>query len=485
LYRGSDPPDLGNAVKAYEQAIAAGNSWAMLTLADMFNGGSTLPANPDRARSLIEQAIAAGNVQDGSMALGDFYRKAAPPQPDKALAAYQQAADAGSTSGMLAVAEMLRTGNGVSADPDRAKALIEQAIAAGNIQDGALALGNFYRQSTPPDPDKAVAAYRQAIDAGSTWAMLVLSDMLRTGEGIKADTAEAKALIDKAIAAGNLDAGATALGDYYRRLSPPQPDKAAAAYQKAVDAGSTSAMLTLANMLKTGAGIPADPDRARALIEQAIAAGDVADGALALGSFYREAKPPQTDKAIEAYRQAANTGSTAGMLALAEMLRLTDPDQAKALIEKAIAAGNIQDGALALGNFYRLQDPPQAELALSAYQQAIEAGNNSANLLAAVLESQRANDADSRKAMVDHLVAAAKNASPKDVALEMMHFPANALVASVQELLLQRGQNVGTPDGIYGAKLKKAITTFCRQKKVGDCDPEFITLGLATALLSQ
>ena len=289
-------------------------------------GGAGVPADPSRAEALLQQAIAAGDVTWGAYGLGDFYRADTPlKDAAKAAAAYQQAADAGNTKAMRMLAGILTKGEGsVSADPPRAEALLQQAIAAGDVDWGAYELGDLYRADTPlKDAGKAVAAYQQAVDAGNTSAMRKLAAILLKGDGVPADPSKAEALLKQAIAAGDVKCGADELGDLYRADTPlKDAGKAVAAYQQAVDAGNTSAMRTLAGILTKGeAAVPADPPRALALLKQAIAAGDVVWGAYGLGDLYRADTPlKDAGKAVAAYQQAVDAGNTSAMRTLAGML---------------------------------------------------------------------------------------------------------------------------------------------------------------------
>jgi TPR repeat protein len=282
-------------------------------------------------------------------------------------------------------------------------------------------------------------------------------------------------MIEKAIAAGDVEDGAEALGDFYREASPPDIEKATAAYRQAIDAGSTSAMLALAEMVG-----PSDAKLAKTMIEKAIAAGDVEDGARSLGDFYRDAEPPDLHKAAAAYRQAIDAGSTSAMLDLAEMIAPSDAKLAKTMIERAIAAGDVEDGAMALGNFYRQKTPPDIEKAIEAYQLAATVGNPSANLIAVRIGGTR-----NAEVMAGSLVVAARTMSPREVALEMLRFPANTMIASVQQLLSQRGHEPGRPDGRYDSRTKRAITAFCAATEVVNCDSEFVTVDLLIALLTE
>jgi TPR repeat protein len=217
----------------------------------MVRAGDGVAPDFSRARELIEASIAAGNVAGGSVALGDLYRQSAPPDRDlvKAVAAYEQAVAAGDPGAMLTLAQMLKTGDGVAADPARARTLIESAIALGAVNRGALALGDLYRQATPPDYAKALAAYEQSMATGNTWAMLALADMYRNGQGVAADTDRARALMEQAITGGNVGAGAFALGELYRLGPSPDPVQALTAYELAATAGNAEADLIAAKLV--------------------------------------------------------------------------------------------------------------------------------------------------------------------------------------------------------------------------------------------
>jgi TPR repeat protein len=475
FYRDARPPQIDKATAAYQRAIAAGSTSAMLALANIVRA-----SDPNQAHALIEKAIAGGQVADGAAALGDFYRSTTPPQLDKAAAAYRQVIAAGNTWGYIALADLLK-----ATDPVQAKSMLDKAIAAGNVKDGAAALANLYRRMRPPQPEKAVAAYQQAIGAGNTSAMLALADMVQGS-----DAAQAKALIERAINAGAVEGGSVALGNLYRDMNPSDGQNALASYQPAIRAGNSSAMLSAAGILTSGQnGVPTDTARAKALIENAIAVGDVQYGAFALGVYYRDTSP-DLPKAAEAFRSAADAGSTPAMLALANMLIngrgvSADAGAAKALIERAIAAGEVSNGAMALGDFYSLSDPPDVAKAIGAYQQAAQAGNAGAYMAAATMEGSRFTDAATLKSMVGHLRAAAKALPPDEVATQMLHLPASTLIASVQQMLNDNGQRVGGADGVHSARTSKAIGNFCVASKVSDCHPDFVTKGLLVALLTK
>ncbi len=137
----------------------------MRKLAALLTRGAGIPIDAPRAEALLVKAIAAGDVKGGNEGLGDFYRAATPlADAAKAADAYQKAADAGDTGAMRKLAALYATGSGdVAAAPSRAEALLKQAVAAGDLRNGADALGDLYRAATPlKDAAKAADAYQQA-----------------------------------------------------------------------------------------------------------------------------------------------------------------------------------------------------------------------------------------------------------------------------------------------------------------------------------
>jgi len=306
----------------------------------------------------------------------------------------ERAAAAGNTAAMRGLAVLLWKGDGMAADPARAAALLTQAVTAGDTKSANEALGDFYRFGTPPrDPQKAIGAYQVAADAGDANAMRKLAVLTGRGDGTAADPQRAETLFQQAIAGGDKKLSSEALGDLYVAETPlKDASKAAAAYQVAVDLGSTSAMRKLAALTLAGNGIPADPVRAEALLKQATAAGDN-NAWNSLGDLYRAATPlADATKAADAYQHAADAQNLSGARNLMKMLAngdgiAADPARAESVPKALIAAGDVQNGYDVLGDFYRLYTPLQsAAKALDAYQQAADAGNpGSARKLAAML----------------------------------------------------------------------------------------------------
>ncbi len=122
-----------------------------------------------------------------------------------------------------------------------------------------------------------------------------------------------------------------------------QHAEAAKAYRKAIEAGSTSAMVGLAGLYAKGAGVKADPAEARKLFERAAAAGNPL-GMLNLGSVYGAGigVPVDFARARGWFEKAAAANSGEAMFQLGMMTQdgdggTKDDAAAKAWFEKAAA----------------------------------------------------------------------------------------------------------------------------------------------------
>jgi peptidoglycan hydrolase-like protein with peptidoglycan-binding domain len=113
-------------LSALRQAAAAGDGRAMINLAKMLLKGEGTAADPQQAIKLLEQASAAGLKGPAGDALGNYYRDIGDYQ--KALRAFQQAADAGEGWAMINLAEMLLKGEGTKTDRKKAQVLLDIAL---------------------------------------------------------------------------------------------------------------------------------------------------------------------------------------------------------------------------------------------------------------------------------------------------------------------------------------------------------------------
>lgn len=160
--------------------------------------------------------------------------------------------------------------------------------------------------------------------------------------------------------------------------------EAVAAYRKAAEKGSTSAMVELGVLLATGSGVPKDEAQARKLLERAAQAGNprgIANLA-ALSDKVGIASDPVKNRAL--LSKAAETNSAEaqyqlGLLMAEGMGGPKDDVAARALFEKA--AEQNHPGALErMGAFAEggRGGPQDAAAAKAYYRRAVAAGNEEA-----------------------------------------------------------------------------------------------------------
>ncbi len=164
-----------------------------------------------------------------------------------------------------------------------------------------------------------------------------------------------------------------------------KPNEAAKAYRKAVEAGSTTAMVGLGYLYISGAGVPRNQGEARRLFERAAAAGDPT-GMSDLGSIYGGGVGVPVDfaKARSWFEKAVATNSREAMFQLGLMTQdgdggPKDEVAAKALFEKAAALDH--GGALErLGAYAEAgrAGPKDEAAAIKFYKRAAELGSDEA-----------------------------------------------------------------------------------------------------------
>jgi len=190
-------------------------------------------------------------------------------------------------------------------------------IAAASSRRAMFELGRAYAANK--QMPEAVAAWRKAADKGSSAAMVQLSALYGTGQGVAKDEAQSRKLIERAAQAGNPNAvadlatasGATAAMD---------PAKAREMLAKAADANSAEAEYQLGLMMAEGSGGAKDEAGARALFEKAAAQNH--PGALMWMGAYAETGRggPQVKAAAKSYyERAAALGNDDAKAALKRM----------------------------------------------------------------------------------------------------------------------------------------------------------------------
>jgi uncharacterized protein len=161
-----------------------------------------------------------------------------------------------------------------------------------------------------------------------------------------------------------------------------QMPQAMAAWRKAADKGSTSAMVELGVLYGTGAGVAKDEAQARKLFERAAEAGNPR-GVTNLAALGGTATPPDPTRARELLSKAAETNAEAqyqlGLMLADGSGGEKDEVGARALFEKA-AAQNHPGALLQMGAFAEAGrgGPKDAAAAKSYYQRAADLGDEDA-----------------------------------------------------------------------------------------------------------
>lgn len=447
------------AKELYKLAIDAGDEYAATNnLALLIES-----ENPDHAQELYERSITAGNkdVAARNLALLIIEKK-----PIQAVELLRTAAENGNASNLESDLEpLIRAGVSEAAslyrelgegsdddkartiatlaansEPERAKTLLEEAIAAG---DEAFATRSYALLIRDEDPERAIDYLARSAEAGNTAELLAdLTPMISAGtqraiqlykeaviakDGKKAfglavlvagyDKELAKELYGRAIAAGDEYAST---GNLANLIVNEEPDRAKELYERAIAAGEERyATNNLANLIAQS-----DPKAAIALYERAIAAGDnyYAPRNLALKIIADE-----PDRAVDLLRKAAENGNKSNLAKdlepvirggslkairlyesmivaddgvkageLANLIATTRPDKAESLYRRAIAAGDERFATFDLAVFLERQhkNPSESE---ALYRRAMAAGDEIAapNNLGALIVSSNSDEARS------------------------------------------------------------------------------------------
>lgn len=281
-----------------------------------------------------------------------------------------------------------RTGDGITVGFAGASAQEAQAT----YLDDLLTRARELMSGEWANPELAVGILEELVAAGSIEAAFELADY----DIANAATPENAARAEKTLL-GLTESGDTAIASrawitlanlYLSDTGSHDEAKAQQAYQQAADLGDVSAMIGLGTMEAAGVG-GAEPNIPTAIdyLTRATAGGDAtaARAWVALAGLY--AASGEEDKALSAYRSAADLGDTFAMVHLASMLGAgaagAEPDfkAAKALLDHAIEAdpGNAAWASSVLAGLYLQEgDTYDPRKAVAAYQASADLGDTGA-----------------------------------------------------------------------------------------------------------
>jgi TPR repeat protein len=377
----------------YLKAIENGSTDAMVNLAWMYEQGKELSKNEAEALMLFRKAADEKN-QYGQTRLGQIYRDGSlsvKPDGEQAKNWYLKAIENGSTDAMVDLGAMYTAGKIIVKNDAEALKLFKKAADGGN-QYGQQWLGNSYRDGAlglKQDGEQAKIWYLKAIENDTTDAMVELGAMYTTGKIIAKNEAEALKLFKKAADGGN-QFGQQWLGKSYRdgTLGLKQDgEQAKNWYLKAIESGSTGAMVDLGAMYTAGKIIVKNDAEALKLFKKAADGGNQY-GQQWLGNSYRDGAPgltPDGEQAKSWYIKAIDNDSKDALVELAwlyEQGKVVAKNEAEALkLYKKAAEASNQFGQKKLGSSYRdgkLGLKQDGEQAKNWYLKAIENGSTDA-----------------------------------------------------------------------------------------------------------
>lgn len=221
-----------------------------------------LEYRPERhcAEGHLDACVAAARELEGKSAVGAGY----------AAELYRFACESGAAAGCRGLGGLYRDGRGIDVDLPRAKALLEQACAAGD----ALSCVDAAELTLQVTSDATLAneLLVQACNRGVGSACLRVLQTERVSARVAPE--RERSLLEQACAGGDA-LGCSMLGDAFLQglIAPQSSSHAALHYRSACNAGLSEACLRLAVLTEEGNGVLRDASAAVDLYSRACGAG--------------------------------------------------------------------------------------------------------------------------------------------------------------------------------------------------------------------
>jgi uncharacterized protein len=325
LALGEDPKA---AIGMVEEAASGGYAPAQVSMGQMFLDG--LPAagiarDLDQARVWFERAVDAGD-DDAGFTLALMYENGTgvTANQEKAVSLLRSAAEKGNSSAMLRLAAKLVGGQGIKADPEKGKTWFEKAIAA-KVPGAKTALAGVYETGTglTKDEKKAHALYTEAEADGDLDAINKLGYLSEKGIGTAKDDKKALAWYQKGAEKG-IAVCIHNVGVFHDegRGGLAKDEKAAfEQFYKASLKAFVPSQLLLALRYREGKGVMQDTQAALAWLERAMQNND-ANAAVTYAAMMEsgEAGFVNYEMSVKIYKELAGKGYGPAMVGLAGML---------------------------------------------------------------------------------------------------------------------------------------------------------------------
>lgn len=249
--------DFAAALDGFQQLADSGHADAQFRLAQMYEHGEGVDADPTAALQWYRRA-AEGDHAAAQFRLGELYLNGQGVEVDgaEAVAWYTRAAEQGLVDAQYMLGILFLQGEAVAKDAERAEYWLTEA--AGNADgDAAALLGSvyFYGADLPQDLEQAYVFLSMGEQQGNSAARLLLARMYREGLGVDRNDELAMQLVERAASQGNAIAMAQLIPLY---ADMPFRNRAG----QLVYMMATRALWTEANRPPTVAAQPLPPDMA-------------------------------------------------------------------------------------------------------------------------------------------------------------------------------------------------------------------------------
>ena len=273
--------DEKKAAEHYAIAANAGYADGKNRLAVCLSDGVGKVENKARAFKLFKEAAEAGHM-GAKVNLGRAYVAGVAPEESgaseengasdekakkEAIRLFEEAAAAGSDEALNALGECFLYGDGVKANPEKAREYFDKSAKLGLV-DAILNLGRCWYNGRGGEKDrsKGVELYKIASDKGNDAATTRLGRCYYYGEGVPEDKEEAARCFEKAADQGN-SLAAYLLGNYLFETG--DKENAIKRYEASSAKGRVDATMKLAFCYRYGEGVERDEKKAREMYAEA------------------------------------------------------------------------------------------------------------------------------------------------------------------------------------------------------------------------
>lgn len=302
--------DYAKALKYAQQAAAEGDVRSMGLLGRMYYLGTGVDKDLDQARYWAQQA--ADRESDvGYTLLGQLYYDEGSYIFAKTY--LDKGAKLGNNIARLVLADMYHEGKGVEKDAEKARALLQDAIADGS--DDAKRMLSLYNFADNENDLDAVSHDEQSADGNDPASLFILSARYEDGKGVEKDLNKSFSLCKRAADMGYAPAQYAVAVYYERGQGTAKDDKEAFNYLlKSAKQDFDMAYGALANCYYGGRGTAVNYPEARYWGEKGVEKDD-STACYVMGLYYYQGKATSTDyvKALSYFQKSAELGSPDGL----------------------------------------------------------------------------------------------------------------------------------------------------------------------------